>query len=499
MYLTNDGSDLGTKNIILNGTYGHGYFAGTVSWDTVKANTICLNNDPNSCRTQWPTGGTGSDIWSTWALGIAYYNSWNVGIGTDTPWYKLDVHGSIRANDAVLVTWSTGWWLYRWNSNYWGNYPYMTFWYSSLFLIGWSGAWGHNIYLVPNAADQSKGMVVTTGWNVGIGTSKPQSLLHIYGIDPTMTIDWDANWYQSIDFKDQDYGTTLAQIQNNSIDAEFSLRNKLNWPMIFWTSNTEKMRITAAGNVGIGTNWPTEDVQVKSYAQIGSHHTSCEAGSAETWGNFLRLIWLGKMVKCFAPNDKKETPNIQLNFTSFGGDPYNRMIDGGPNLNFGFTSGSAYDTKVTITNNGIVSIWDTTPTCWAANACWLNVQSRDIYSNGGDTSFINWDMWIWYDVGNSSTSWNLYVLNKIGIGTPTPTQALTVKWGIRLEGVAPYPSPGDSCTANERWTMKLIESTIGSFGHDYLIICKYFYGLYGMTTYNGLYWVEIATWNPLNP
>jgi len=56
MYLTDDGSDIGTKNIVLDGTNGDATFAGTIT-----GATICFPNDPSTpCRSTWP-----SDVWST--------------------------------------------------------------------------------------------------------------------------------------------------------------------------------------------------------------------------------------------------------------------------------------------------------------------------------------------------------------------------------------------------------------------------------------------------
>ena len=281
MYLTNDGSDLGTKNIILNGTYGHGYFAGTVSWDTVKANTVCLNNDPTTpCRITWPTGGTvvagWESIWSTWAWGIAYYNSWLVGIGTNTPGYRLDVHGSIRANGSLLVTWWFLGWMYRWDSNIWGNYPYMNFMFGSLFLVGWSGAWGHNIYIVPNAADSSKGMVMTTGWNVGINTNTPVSQLQI---------DW-STWYiglgnipitggdMSYMFLNSDKSKPIGWLRMWDYSLGSLIWNVFDSVALFawsWSSAAIITLNATTWYVGIGTTTPESLLHVAGTAQFGNN------------------------------------------------------------------------------------------------------------------------------------------------------------------------------------------------------------------------------------
>ena len=174
MYLTDDGSDIGTKNIVLDGTNGDATFAGTIT-----GATICFPNDPSTpCRSTWP-----SDVWSTWAGGKIYYTTWNVGIGTGTP----------------------------------------------------------------------------------------QSLLHIYGIDPTMTIESETSGTGVINFTDTDSATILAQIKNDANNSEFYLMNTIAGDMIFWTNNQNRMQITPNGNIGIGTSNPQSLLHVAGRAQFGNN------------------------------------------------------------------------------------------------------------------------------------------------------------------------------------------------------------------------------------
>ncbi|MCX6823183.1 MAG: hypothetical protein NTX91_04315 [candidate division SR1 bacterium] len=101
---------------------------------------------------------------------------------------------------------------------------------------------------------------------------------------------------------------------------------------------------------------------------------------------------------------------------------YNRKIDGGTTFGVSFATGTYdYQNKFTILPNGAVGINTTTPTCGGSspNTCGLEVKQKDSYFDG-DFSIMNGVAGIGYDTINAAGAGDLFVLNKIGINTSTP-------------------------------------------------------------------------------
>jgi hypothetical protein len=109
-------------------------------------------------------------------------------------------------------------------------------------------------------ADNNNRLTIINNGNVGIGTVAPATALDVSGGDPTMTVRNNAG---SGTIRIAGSGINPAsglQVYHNSVNQGLYASNAL--PMLFTTSNTERMRILANGGVGIGTVAPGATLDV---------------------------------------------------------------------------------------------------------------------------------------------------------------------------------------------------------------------------------------------
>ena len=152
-------------------------------------------------------------------------SSGNVGIGTSSPSDKLQVTGGILRVENTL-----GYGATMLNTS--GMGMYMT-----LADQGNSSAVGTNngSLIFYNSGNTTERMRIDSSGNVGIGTSSPSSKLNVLDGDIEVSASAGGNTLLS-------FNGTTASLTVNSVSA----------PLVFGTSSTERMRITSAGNVGIG-------------------------------------------------------------------------------------------------------------------------------------------------------------------------------------------------------------------------------------------------------
>ena len=188
----------------------------------------------------------------------------NVGIGTTSPGYKLHVEGGIKvgsdagtnldfANAGVIIKGSAT-----------GNNSYMIFEQQGVanWRIGNRATTG-NFDILSGGAGSEK-LTITSGGNVGIGTTSPSEKLEVSGSN-TLSIKLSRN------DTDTTYVTTLTNNYSSALGTELksgtynilthgnsngTSLNFTNGVMTFDFRDSEQMRITDAGNVGINTTTP---------------------------------------------------------------------------------------------------------------------------------------------------------------------------------------------------------------------------------------------------
>jgi len=174
----------------------------------------------------------------------------NVGIGTTSPGFKLDVAGDINTSNGVYRI---------------GGSTILSG--TTSVAVGSSGATG-TVALRTTSGDG----LVLNGGNVGIGTTAPQSLLHLSGTNTNLSIQGAnaANGTQGIQFLHTatsacGYIGSITTPGGGTGDLVFSVGTP---------ANGQIMRITAAGNVGISTTTPAEKLHVVGNIRIDGSSTA---------------------------------------------------------------------------------------------------------------------------------------------------------------------------------------------------------------------------------
>jgi hypothetical protein len=179
-------------------------------------------------------------------------SSGNVGIGTSSPAEKFDIvfdadsglkFGTVPGSAGTLVT------SYQGTNN--SNVRQLQFDVQD-FVVNTG---------LPTGTSTTERMRIDSSGRVGIGTTSPDSGLHIVkDTNPVLKIDRGAN--NTANFNLYYNGTLRGQIGGASNSFQLSAAGSTA-PMEFYTDGSQRMLINSSGRVGIGTSSPTDLLHIR--------------------------------------------------------------------------------------------------------------------------------------------------------------------------------------------------------------------------------------------
>ena len=257
---------------------------------------LTFSNGLTRSSTSVGLGGsmTTNTVIASAGFNLVYSGAGRLGLDVANPLVKLDVNGALRLGNAATAT--SG--VIRWSGTDFEGHD-GTQWRS--FTSGGGGGTGWNLtgnsataasFLgTVNAQDlrlrvnNVQRLLVTTDGNVGIGLTAPQQMLDVAGairLGNTAQATGGSIRFTGLDFEGHDGSAWISltgslrgwSVTGNSIDPGDFLGTVNARDLPFRSNNTEHMRITTTGNIGIGTATPTARLDVNGTVKLGTRGTT---------------------------------------------------------------------------------------------------------------------------------------------------------------------------------------------------------------------------------
>ena len=144
---------------------------------------------------------------------------------------------------------------------------------------GIDGAAGADGSDATNFWTESGANLYRSSGNVGIGTTSPAYKLDVRGSgDQVINLYSNGTGAAYARFSANNNLSSAGLLYAGADQTSTFLNSRYNFPMVFHTYNTERMRISSSGNVGIGTTTPVSALHVKTTTQFQGIFLDDESG-----------------------------------------------------------------------------------------------------------------------------------------------------------------------------------------------------------------------------